>query len=260
MDDLPPGRREEQQNEQQPVAYDADGRPLYAAPPSGASYNQQPGPQFVHLSRSADPIEPEISAELKAKHDASVKEFPSLNLSEVEYIISAVPRHQIGIIKPVVASGIAIAVIAAFMFNYTFILSALNITVEAPPLWMILLGGSVLIAAIALMCYAAIWVFNNNRFYLTNESVIQEIQDGLFTHREQTISLANIEDASYSQVGPLQLLLDYGTIRLSTEGDETTYTFSYAAGPRQQIAVLNNAVEDFKNGRPVRYEKQEYKN
>lgn len=256
MDDLPPEkRREELQNGQQPVAYDADGRPLYSAPPSDASYNQQPGPQFVHLSRSAEPIKPEISEELKAKHEASLKEFPGLNLSEVEYIISAVPRHQIGVIKPVIASGITIALIALFMFNYSFILSTLSITAGMPPLWMIWLGGSVLIAAIALICYAAIWVFNNNRFYLTNESVIQEIQDGLFTHREQTISLANIEDASYSQVGPLQLLLNYGTIQLSTEGDETTYTFSYAASPRQQIAVLNNAVEDFKNGRPVRYEK-----
>jgi len=46
-------------------------------------------------------------------------------------------------------------------------------------------------------------------------------------------------------------MLDYGTIRLSTEGEETTYRFSYVANPRGHVARLNNAIEAFKNGRPV---------
>jgi len=81
--------------------------------------------------------------------------------------------------------------------------------------------------------------------------VIQEIQTSLFTKHEQTVSLINIEDASFEQKGILQTLLNYGSIRLSTEGDETTYRFNYVSDPKQQIATLNNAVEAFKNGRPV---------
>jgi uncharacterized membrane protein YdbT with pleckstrin-like domain len=99
----------------------------------------------------------------------------------------------------------------------------------------------------------AIYVYESNRFFLTNESVIQEIQVSLFSHYEQTVSLANIEDASFSQKGIFQNLLGYGDIRLSTEGDETTYRFQYVANPKEQIAKLNNAIEAFKNGRPVEY-------
>ena len=69
--------------------------------------------------------------------------------------------------------------------------------------------------------------------------------------REQTVSLGSIEDASFKQNGILQTVLDYGTIRLSTEGQETTYVFRYVAHPKKQIATLNNAIEAFKNGRPV---------
>lgn len=43
----------------------------------------------------------------------------------------------------------------------------------------------------------------------------------------------------------------YGSLRLSTEGDETTYRFSFVENPSKQVALLNNAVEAFKNGRPV---------
>ena len=104
---------------------------------------------------------------------------------------------------------------------------------------------------VSLGTYVAYYVYNNNRFFLTNESVIQVIQPSLFTHDEQTVSLGNIEDASYTQQGVIQQLFNFGSIRLSTEGDETTYRFTYVANPKQHIATLNNAVEAFKNGRPV---------
>ena len=104
---------------------------------------------------------------------------------------------------------------------------------------------------IVLGTYVVAWVYLNNKFFLTNESVIQEIQTTLFSHNEQTVSLGNIEDASYTQTGIIQMLFNYGSIRLSTEGDETTYRFHYVSNPKRQIALLNNAVESFKNGRPV---------
>jgi uncharacterized membrane protein YdbT with pleckstrin-like domain len=104
---------------------------------------------------------------------------------------------------------------------------------------------------VGLGTFVAVWVYLQNQFYLTNESVIQEIQHSLFSRREQTVSLGSIEDASFKQSGILQTLLNYGTIRLSTEGEETTYRFAYVANPRKQVATLNNAIEAFKNGRPV---------
>ncbi|HEX6461890.1 MAG TPA: PH domain-containing protein [Candidatus Saccharimonadales bacterium] len=104
---------------------------------------------------------------------------------------------------------------------------------------LVLLGGII-----------ATYVYLQNKFFLTNESVIQHIQTSLFSRKEQTISLTNIEDASYRQHGILQTILNYGNIRLSTQGEETTYRFSYVSNPKHQIALLNDAVEAFKMGRP----------
>ena len=50
----------------------------------------------------------------------------------------------------------------------------------------------------------------------------------------------------------MQNLFNYGTIRLSTEGDETTYTFTYTHYPEREKNLLNDAVEVFKLGRKVR--------
>jgi hypothetical protein len=40
-------------------------------------------------------------------------------------------------------------------------------------------------------------------------------------------------------------------MRLSTEGEETTYRFAFVEDPKAQIATVNDAVEAFNNGRPV---------
>lgn len=245
-----------------PVAYDADGKPLYSSPESaqaalarnGEIDNQDQSavprqPQVVHMSRSLNPEEIEVPPEIKKKHDISSERYPWLNISEQEYIISAVSRHPIGMIIPASFTTISAAIVFILIFNYPFIAEMMMI--PASYYGIVLLVGILSIVLLLISGYAAIWVFLNNRFFLTNESVIQQKQEGLFNHREQTVSLMNIEDASYTQHGPLQTLLDYGTIRLSTEGDETTYEFDYVANPKDHIGILNNAIEAFKNGRPI---------
>lgn len=229
-----------------PVAYDSEGRPLYAAPPAAA---QAAGPQFVHLSRAVEPVKPEVTPEIKARHDESKAMYPTLNLSESEFVISAVRRHPIGLFAPVAVTVLLVAVVLSLTINLPALLGGIGM--DSGDLGPLYLGGILLTILFLLGGYIAIWVYVNNRFFLTNESVVQEIQTSLFSHHEQTVSLNNIEDASYEQKGIVQSLFNYGSIRLSTEGDETTYRFSYVARPKQQIAILNNAVEAFKNGRPV---------
>lgn len=235
----------------QPIAYDKDGRPLYAEPPKQTQMQpEQPVPQVVHLSRAVNPIEPEITPAVQAKHEESMRLYPFLNLSEAEYVISAVRRHPIGLIFPVGITIFLIAFVASLIINYPIMAPSLGLegTVSYEGFSLV---GSLLIILFALGGYIAVWVYLNNKFFLTNESVIQEIQNSLFSRHEQTVSLQNIEDASFVQHGIIQNMFNYGSIRLSTEGDETTYKFHYVSQPKEQIAILNNAVEAFKNGRPV---------
>jgi uncharacterized membrane protein YdbT with pleckstrin-like domain len=228
----------------QPVAYDKEGRPLYAEPPQPAQ------PNVVHYTRAVEPPKVEISAETKERHERSMQQFPWLNLSEGEFVISAVRRHPIGLVFPIGTVLFLVAVVASVMVNFPLIANSVG-WYNAPSYGSIIMTGGLLILLLLMVGYINIWIYINNRFFLTNESVIQEIQTSLFARHEQTVSLANIEDASYKQHGIIQTLLNYGSIRLSTEGDETTYRFHYVTNPKEQIATLNNSVEAFKYGRPV---------
>lgn len=265
---------------QKPVAYDANGQPLYAAPQQnippasagpvaptsnitvapesieGHNFNPKQRIQYsdasdtIHSTRPYEPQVSPISDELRARHEASQREYPELNLSEGEYVILSVHRHPIGAIAQLALTVIVVAILCAALVLYPTVF--VDQDTGAVPNYGIV--ATVLLGLITLTSiggYIAIWVYLRNFLYLTNESVIQEIQLSLFSRHEQTVSLGSVEDAGYHQAGLIQMLFNYGTIRLSTEGEETTYVFRYASNPKQQVATFSNAIEAFKNGRPV---------
>jgi hypothetical protein len=127
MDKQPTTPLQQSPNDPQPVAYDSQGRPLYAAPP----VQMQAAPQVVHLSRAVEPVEQPISPEVKKRHDESMRAFPHLNLSDGEFIISAVRRHPIGLLLPVGVTVFMVALTASLMINYTLISESMGL-IEPP--------------------------------------------------------------------------------------------------------------------------------
>ncbi len=284
----------------QPVAYDAEGRPLYLHPPETTQFQEaerayavesaalqavdgddaelaisdtrsshvtaRPAsveghnfdprlrsqyanePDVVHAAREIEPKALAISDELREKHDQSVRRYPFLNLSEGEYVILDIKRHPMGMIIPIALTGLSLFAILAFAAIYPSLVNSGIPMIDASTMF-----GIILLVALVVVLGGAIalWVYVQNQFFMTNESVIQEIQESLVSRHEQTVSLGSIEDASFRKSGIMQTLFDYGTIRLSTEGEETTYIFHYVVNPKKQVAILNNAIEAFKNGRPV---------
>jgi uncharacterized membrane protein YdbT with pleckstrin-like domain len=243
------------------TVYDENGKPItvdaqqfeeaVSANNSSQQANtpQQPAPQVVYMARPHEPVQPHISPAVLKRHEDSKAHFPYLNLSGGEYVISAIKRHPIGLVG---IWGIALGLIVLLMAGIAMAVGTGGSEYLAADgissLAMVLLGVIVLVFLGAVI---ATIVYEGNRFFLTNESVTQHIQMSLFAKKEQTISLGNIEDASFTQHGIIQHMLNYGSLRLSTEGDETTYRFSFVENPSNQVALLNNAVEAFKNGRPV---------
>ena len=213
-------------------------RPVEPAPTQGAPHNywQTPQPQ----SASAHPKDAPTAHGLR-----------HLNMSKGEVLLREIRRHPIGVLQIYfVAAIVLLALLVGGGALVRYIQTAPPegiITDQAFPFpvetitWLAFGLGlmAVVISAIA------IHVYNGNRLYLTNESVIQRVQSSLFHTKEQQIPLSNIEDVSYEQNGLFPHIFHYGTIRLSTEGEETTYYFRFAASPKEQVFHIVNAQEEF---------------
>lgn len=244
-----------------------DGRPngsndprshVTAAPADMPGHNYDPQmraqhgnePKVVHAARQPEAANLSVSDENAKRHERSRQKYPHLNLSEGEFVVLDVKRHPIGLFVPFFATGVILLALIATLIAYPENPSA-TLGIPMPDYATIFFPLLILMLLVGAGGAIVVWVYLQNQFYLTSESVIQEIQHSLFSRHEQTVSLGSIEDASFKQSGIFQNLLNYGTVRLSTEGEETTYRFSYVANPRHHVAVLNNAIEAFKNGRPV---------
>ncbi|MEI6228812.1 MAG: PH domain-containing protein [Candidatus Saccharibacteria bacterium] len=230
-----------------PVAYDINGRPLYAHPPVDSPQIERRSNNKVWDGSIESPI---ISDSIKLKHIKSQNVFPELALNEGDYVISAVRRHPIGLLLPFIVGVLVIALAFIVLFNYDIVIKVFQLSGSVADASVIFWPVIVFAVLVLMSEYIVYYVYINNRFFLTNESVIQQIQTGIFSNGEQIVSLGNIEDASYSQNGIMQQLFNYGSIRLSTEGEETTYRFTFVVDPKGCIATLDNAIENFKNCRP----------
>lgn len=248
---------DKKQSDDQPVAYDHQGRPLYLRPhsfPAAKSGTDPTHPeelQVVQVTRSSDPVPVSVPADIQVKHDASRRTYPHLNLSAGEYVILDIRRHFIGLFS---IWSIALLLSAIVVGAWWYILSHPG---SDTPIVSAASAGNVslftigLLSLIVLFAVAATVVYRGNIFILTNESVIQRVQTSLISQTEKTINLENVKDARFEQHGFIQFIIGYGSIHLTTEGDEQNYTFYFVAKPKEQIAVINNVVEAVKYGRPV---------
>lgn len=249
----PPPQPGDNTYQPQHVAYDQYGNPLYYQPQAPVPAPAPPQPATYQVQQHSDHIPPRpVSPEILKSHEESLKKYPHLNLTEDEYILAVVTRHPVGMFK--IWLGALVAMMA-FMGLYLTLFSNPNSALADM--------ASIAVAVLAVMIVLCVigtlvmsLIYNSNRLFITNESIIEETQRTLLYKHEQTVGLTQVEDASYTQRGVLPLLFNYGTIQFSTEGDETTYIFTYAPNPERLVAIANNALEASKTGKPVEMPKE----
>ncbi len=170
-------------------------------------------------------------------HARSRQDFPELKLEDDEFVELALRRTRVGIV--LIWSG---AVIAGLILM--LVLALFGVSNNMSPdterylgfLLLALLGVMLVIAMVATK------VYNGNSIYITNRRVIQIETTSLFAKSKNVIDLVSIEDVSFKQTGVLQYLFRFGTLRMATVGDETTYTFTYLDKPTDEMDVITHLI------------------
>lgn len=215
--------------------------------PQQPQHTQQPH-QHGSLRIPGSPRHPHLTPELEAKHKESRHRYPNLSLSAGEFVIQEVRRHPIGLLTiwgfVLLLVLLMLGALSLYNSNQGLITQVLMIAPEnLPSPELATVPVLILCAFFGLGGVIGTIIYEGNKFYITSESVIQFIQTGLFTTKQQTVNLINVEDASSEQTGILQQVLNYGTLKLSTQGEETTYHFQYVAKPKKIVNEINDASE-----------------
>ena len=180
--------------------------------------------------------------ELRLRHEQSLKDYPKLKLDQDEFVVYAFLRLKIclGLIWGSVAAGLILACIVYLLIAGQPYLDEMGKNFL----------GLIFIVVSAVAIFAGIFasmLHFNNKLFVTNHRVMQYIMLSPFSTSYNVIDLSSIEDVSFRQETILQKLFHFGTLRLSTVGDETTYTLKNTFVTRDQINVITRMVSDDKD-------------
>lgn len=189
-----------------------------------------------------------ITLEEQAMHEQSARQYPQLALSPGEYVLEEVRRHPIGLVSIWAITAllvlVAFALVPLYSLNEGIFSEATLIPMDSLPSVTGITAVSFFLALLFLLGgVIAAFVYNGNRFYITTESIVQIVQYSLFNTKRQVVNLINVEDVSADQKGILQHLLNYGTLRLSTQGEDTIYHFRFVANPNDVVHKVHDATE-----------------
>ncbi len=181
---------------------------------------------------------------IKLHHARSTKDFPELRLEENEYVELAIQRSQLGLVFIWAAAGtgyaallVAIVFLAVGNADSSTVAGLNGFAKSYLYLIILILFGIITISALI-----GTKVYKENRLYVTNKRLIHHCANSLFSKSVNVIELVSIEDVSFKQENIGDHIFKLGTIRMSTIGDETTYTFKYVNTPKEELDMITHLV------------------
>lgn len=178
----------------------------------------------------------------RIRHERSKKDFPSLRLEDDEYVEFAISRSKryLALVLGGIICGLAL-VLLIFLFA---LLRQTGLDSMGQNFLYIILSAMVIVALLAAV--VALMIYRGNKLFITNKHVIQMVMTSPVSTSLNIIDLSSVEDASFRQNGLLQKLLHFGTLRLATVGDETTYTFTYSEISSNDLKEISKLVTEAK--------------
>ena len=174
----------------------------------------------------------------KIRHERSLKDFPGLRLEDDEYVEFAFTRSKICLFA--ILGGTIAGLILILIAFLLVLMSHLMIDEMGKHFLFIILAA--LLASVGIICAVALRIYHGNKLYITNKHVTQFIMNSLVSSSINIIDLESLEDASFRQDSILQKLFHYGTFRLSTVGEETTYTFKYSDISPSELRAVTKLI------------------
>ncbi len=182
---------------------------------------------------------PETSAD-KPGHEVVDPSIP-----EGDHAIVVIRRHPFGLVVLVLEVILGVALGLGLLFLLLPTASGSAGVRHALALVSVLL---IALAAIFLVIMAAL--YRDNRWIVTDDSIVQVLRIGLFKIKTAALSMANIEDVSSDRNGIFAQIFGFGTLKCETAGEKSDFHFVYCPKPDTFAHIILDARERFINDNP----------
>lgn len=194
-----------------------------------------------------------MQPETPASQAASPESDPSLVRADAdllepgEELMTVVHRHPIGIVMIYIEALVGIIAILAL----TMVLApSFFQDLSGSAYWLFLAGVVVGVTLIALILFLATYIYRQCRLLVTDRSLIQIMQRGLFNRKVSRLSMSNVEDVNAETKGFLATIFGFGTLNVETAGEMENFTFPYCPKPNFYADRIIEARQAYARRRP----------
>ena len=184
----------------------------------------------------------------QVKHARSAMDYPDINLEVDEHVVLHFKRSRMGIIAiwTMVAFCIIILSLSLILISKKVNLNDTLLTLTEDSLSYLRIAIFAFYAIIFAGGIIGQTIYDANEMFITNRRAIQKSRTSLFSNSTNIIELRRIEDVSFRQESLIDHVFQIGILRMSTVGDETTYTFKYLDTPHDEVKIISHLVYESK--------------
>lgn len=145
-----------------------------------------------------------------------------------ETLVTVVHRHPIGIAGIYLGAFVTIIAVLAIA---TVVAPGFfsNLSDQAQRLLVALIFAAV--GLMALVLFVATYIYRQSKLLVTNKSLVQIVQSGLFIRKVSRLSMSNVEDVNAEHRGILSTIFNYGVLTVQTAGQEDNFIFPWCPDP-----------------------------
>jgi ABC-type multidrug transport system fused ATPase/permease subunit len=164
-----------------------------------------------------------------------------------EQLVCEIKRHPIGIIGAYVAAGLALVVLAVVVFIVApHLFDRVSSSRMALIGGLVFLLGAIIVAGFVFVTHTVYW---SNRWIVSSDSITQVKRTSLFDKQTSQLSLADLEDITAEQDGPLAQMFHLGVLSAETAAATDKFTFLYCPNPTEYAKQILAARERFEETR-----------
>lgn len=154
-----------------------------------------------------------------------------------------IKRHPFGLVALYLQALVGLAV--ALGLVWFLIPTLLEGDVQQRAQHLVSLFAVIALAVTAFFLLIATYIYRKNQWVVTDDSIQQFQQVGVFKRQISELSMANIEDISAEQNGLLATAFGFGTLKVETAGERSNFHFQYCPKPNKYAQIILNARERF---------------
>ena len=136
-------------------------------------------------------------------------------------VLAVVRKHWIGVVGMYV---LAVAAAITAVVLAVFVIPDLKLSSEA--LRLATAAAIIVCIFMIVIFYVLVYVYEQSKLTLTDRSLVQMVQKGLFNKKISRLSMSNVEDVNVEQRGLVAHIFNYGTLTVQTAGEDDNFVFS----------------------------------